>query len=820
MWKHVLVAASFDQAWATTNPVTGLAGAAPPVLADIDQAGAVAVTLASHLTEASGDAGPALAGGMAISLAAGSVAASRDGVSGVLNLTVSDPASFLSQGSLNKIALEAWLTTKLTDAPQASVEVTIPTPPTTTLAPATAAPTEAGNLTATNVTVTAPPPSGDPVAALVSTTFVVTLPPGKTEISTRLGNVAPADILAAVASQLPVGLVTGATVAMTASTTNVAGSLRLDTSDTTAVESVANQGHIRTAIAALAHVFVGDVGAITITSADATPIVAEPVPGESVGASVENSRRLTAGAVNAAFTIAVPGLRAQGWQKDCSLQKIVLAPSADAANQFSTLDVAGTAVDATPASCGAEAPSRTSVEAWSWDATGHTCSLSNLAGLTGATFSSTAITSVVQNSCGSCPSTLEDPALWPGVDASASHTAFGVGAMQPVNLQCWPKNSNFDLMPCGHVVVEEYSVGGAWAGRCNNLDATTVAAVAADTTTGVVGSAGVDTTQALCQASCEADPFCTVWQWSSTTSNASDAQCYRGSGNQCWSAAIGHAAIETLVASQRIQHGEVHVIKDNLVNAVLANLQQQFGEHIGASVPSLNTSDAQKEACRKICHSNIMCSYWQSFFDAGIGNDLGCWTENPGVDAAGAGTNLANMVHYPLTTAANEGFRGAAEGDDLKLTGGQFIQHHCAIPTLPVRPPTTTTTTTTVLVQAAPIVTAAPAAGGFMNPWGYILIALGLLAAIAAIAALVLCGQPKPKAKSTRAVKPIAKKEPPPPPPQPVVPLMAQQILVQPTIPQPLAMTTIQQPMTTVAAQAVAQPMTYAGAPQFMQRPY
>jgi len=259
---------------------------------------------------------------------------------------------------------------------------------------------------------------------------------------------------------------------------------------------------------------------------------------------------------------------------------------------------------------------------------------------------------------------------------------------------------------------------------------------------------------------------------------------------------------------------------------VLENLQKQFGENIGATVNLLNSADAQKEACRKICHSNIMCSYWQSFYDAGQGADLGCWTENPGVDAAGAGTFLASLVHYPLTLAPNEGFAATStERDEEKLTGGQFIQHHCTIPTLPNRiPATTTTAPPAVVVTALPLVPAAPPSGGFMNPWGYILIALGLLAAVGLIVAMVFC-QPKPvKPKSTRAVKPIAKKEPPPPPPQPVVPLMAQQILVQPTIPQPLAMTTIQQPMTTVAAQAVAQPMmaqqTYAGAPQFMQRPY
>ena len=104
-----------------------------------------------------------------------------------------------------------------------------------------------------------------------------------------------------------------------------------------------------------------------------------------------------------------------------------------------------------------------------------------------------------------------------------------------------------------------------------------------------------------------------------------------------------------------------------------------------------------------------------------------------------------------------------------------------------------------------------------MNPWGYLLIAAGVIAAIAGVVLLMNMNKPtKTRAAKTRAVKPIKAKEQPPPPPQPVVPLMAQQIMVQPTIQQPLAMTTMmagQQPY----AQAMAQPY---GGQQFMQRPY
>jgi len=591
----------------------------------------------------------------------------------------------------------------------------------------------------------------------------------------------------------------------------VPGTFVLATTDTSAagIQSVANQEHIRAAIAALAEVYIGDVSPITITSANPlVPLEAEPSSGDTVGPNTEVAgRRLTAGSVNAAFTISVPGHAANGYAKDCSLQKVKATA------------VAGTTPSvATPSECGTTSLANalaTGGTAWSWDADDTTCTVTSQALLSTRVFDSNSITvfNDGEDACGSCPSVkLPLPeGNWPEVatDVTTSNAAFGEEG-QPLNLQCWPKNSNYDLMPCGHQVLERFgsaAAASAWAGACNNLDEDADAA-----------------TQALCQSNCENDPFCTVWQWSAapgSTDPLPAPSCFRGVGNKCFLAETDSSA-RNITASQRIQHGLVNVIVDGgyFLNHVLSGLQKQFGENVGDTVPRLASWEAQRDACRNICHSNILCQYWQSFYDAGLSSDLGCWIENPGVDSSGNRNqgDLGAFVGYPLTHA---GFRSnGVEGDENKIRGAQYIQHHCPIPTLPQRPAATVTTTTTELLVAPALVTTAAPSGDFMYPWGYLIIGLCIIAAIGLLAFMMLSGQPK-KPKSTRAVKPIKAKEPPPPPPLPVVPLMAQQMMVQPTIQQPLAMTTIQQPYTTVPAQAIAQPMaTYAGAPQFMQRPY
>merc|ERR1711865_431994 len=111
--------------------------------------------------------------------------------------------------------------------------------------------------------------------------------------------------------------------------------------------------------------------------------------------------------------------------------------------------------------------------------------------------------------------------------------------------------------------------------------------------------------------------------------------------------------------------------------------------------------------------------------------------------------------------------------------------------------------------------------GGFMNPWGYMMIVGGLLAALAAVVLMLLGNQKKPPAKTKRGIQPLKKKEAPPAPPAAphlqAPPLMTHQMMVTPTIPQHLTMTSNQQP-TIVAAPAYAQQMTYAAAPGI--RPY
>jgi len=928
MWKHVVVAASFDHAWATTNPVTGLAVVETPPLPDIDGAADFATTLLAEF--------PNVATATAVGVTAGvgtAVVTDEVGITGTLNVTAPDPAAFYADASSKKVALEEWLSNLVSGVPQANVEFTIPAAPTTAApVPATAAdsaasadststagtcpatglctvprpaassPTtcastactideccaaapvcavgvcasagaalttqqecagltcttaeccytpgacpETGLCTAARPAASSPttcasttcnideccdaapgdavsngpgsiPASGDPVAGVIQTTFVVTLPPGKAEMSTRLSTTSPADLLAGFTAQFSgVGStanVTGVTVLMADPTaTEVVGSFVLAVSDTSAqgIESVVSQNSIRTAISQLVGVYLGDVSTIAITPANpAVPIDTQPQANATVGASVDTTRRLTVtpGSVNAGFTILVPGHRAQGWQKDCSLQKISpgVLPAVDPALNPFTDGGDGEGFQ-TPTDCGGAAVARAAGTIWSFDQSSTQCTISDKAHLSEATFSADSITQFNDGSdgCGNCPSVLANPTAWPANTSAASHAAFD-GGIQPTNLQCWPKNANFDLMPCGSQELEALGTRG-WPGTCNNL-----------------GDATADATEAACQTGCQADPFCSIWMWATADggthvddSGQALPQCWRGTGNGCWTeATAGGAGVVT--AAQRLQHGLVNIIKDELTDHVIKNLQSQFPQNVGVGNVNLNTSDAQRTACRNICHSTLMCNYWQSFFDpsaTGMARtDLGCWIENPGVDGAGSRDDeVSTLVPYPLTT---DGLR-IDDAERNLITGGQFIQHHCQIPTLPTRPSATTTTTTTNVIVATDMAEVPVASGGIMDPWGYIVIAVLVIAAIIGVGVLAT-GVCSPKsAPKKRAIKPIKVKEAPPPPPlQPVIPLVAHPIMVQPTIQQPLAMTTTmagQQPY----AQAMAQPY---GGQQFMQRPY
>lgn len=803
MWKHVLVAANFGHAW---GQVVGVP--------DIEQAATVATTVSTHFSSVA-DSGAGVTGGAGTAAAVAGV-----GVSGTLSFNSSNPDDFIASATANQLMLEHWLA-GLVNLPTGNVQVVIPPPVTTTPEPVGPSggpvvnrllqddPDEVGSAVEENPVPV--PESSDPAPQQIDTTFTITLPPGKVEIAQRLTATPPADQLTAFQAQLPAGLVSSAAITLTASTaTAIPGSVLLAVSDTTTIESQASQEGVRNAIAALAGVWFGDVSDITFTSADGNPIPAEP-PADDSGV-----RRLTAGSVNAGFSISVPGRAAQGYVKDCSLQRLQVGdmpPAADLANLFTTVGDAGTPV--TSALCTTEANRRQS-QVWSFTATPDPaapadpepdqCRVATTEYLSGATYNANAVTQFQWGgaACGDCPTVNPDESF-PGADSATSNAAFA-NSQQPLNLQCWPKNlanTQTPLMPCGSTVVE--STANGWLGACNNLEADPTA-----------------TTPELCREHCQADPFCSVWEWGTPAGGV--AACFRGVGNACWTLAAGQDAV-TERTSERIQHGLVNVLAsyNATLNRVISGLQMQFAENVAAT-GLLGNETAQRDACRLICHSNILCTFWQSYYSNGERGDLGCWTEAPGVDAQGGGVNAGAMVPYPFTTT--DGY-DEDDGDEQYITGGEFIQHYCPVPTLPTRPPTTTTTTTTIVVEAAAVNTPAPESGGFMNPWGYLLIAGGLLCGLGAIALMVTGGNKKPPTKKgSRAVKPMktkpAEQPPPPAPPppqQPVVPLMAQQVLVQPTIPQPLAMTTI--PTSTVAAQAVAQPVqfqsvqpTYAAAPQ------
>lgn len=561
------------------------------------------------------------------------------GITGTFSVVASDRDAFYADDTANQEILERWLS-GLSAVPQSNVDVTIQ-------------------------------PAPEPLVP-ITITYVITLPPGKIEISGRLSGTPPVDLLSALQEQLGARLVTSASVAMTEGSAElVGGNLLLATTDTSSagILTAANQDSIRVAIAQLAGVWLGDVGSIAFSSADGSSLEAEPA----------NDRRLTAGSVTAAFTIAVPGVAARGdhFQKDCSLLNIQVPAMDNVGDVENTLtttpdqDVQLGSRDGpiSDGMCTNEA-NRRGAAVWSHndpdsddDTDDNRCLFSDRLHLSEATYQagSTVKFRAADDACGECPTAPPAAGSWPGVDSAASNSAFG--GHQPLNLQCWAKEENpFGrlwlqrfLMPCGYRVLESTAAG--WPGNCNNLilELTTFS-------------------QESCQTDCRDDPFCTTWMWTGND------DCYRGVGNRCWTETEEGNRFE-VISAERLQHGLVNVIVDDFTDGVVAGLQQQFAENVQAGGLAGNAT-AQSEACRNICHSNIMCTFWQSFYRDGTGSDLGCWTENPGVDATGDGQNLGGLVQYPFTTA------GFVDNEDVDtLTGGQFIQHHCPIPTLPTRPP-------------------------------------------------------------------------------------------------------------------------------------
>lgn len=464
----------------------------------------------------------------------------------------------------------------------------------------------------------------------------------------------------------------------------------------------------------------------------------------------------------------------------------------------------------TQATCDAEAAQR-GAELWTFTpGDPPQCRMSAFAHLSDATYVSGAVTQVKADICAAtaCP-TASPVGVWPGEDAAASNSAFGVGGRQPFGLQCWPKNSVHEMLDCGSSTVQTHL--NHWPARCNDLN----------------HYAPADTTMsaAVCRTACANDPFCSVWLYGTPSGDGEDddanAQCYTGVGNECWTASTGTNSIGRVLGAERLQHGQVNVIVENFTDFVLNGLHNQFQENVQVTVDETAedgtvsqvtrgmTEDEQKENCRIICHSNIECTFWQSYYNDGTSANLGCYTESPGVQG-GLQDAVAGFVAYPTTSDAF----APEDTDQQYITGGQYIQHFCPEPTLPTRPPTTTTTTTTQVTQLPGLQEPVVEEGSFWWPYGALILAVCALVVVAALAVMMQSNAKPAGKKQTRGVdklkskpKPAAPAPPPPPPQQPVVPLMVQQPVPIQTIAAPLQqMTTIQQPGVPVA---MAQPYPF-----------
>eukprot|EP00929_Paragymnodinium_shiwhaense_P008251 TRINITY_DN112197_c0_g1_i1.p1 TRINITY_DN112197_c0_g1~~TRINITY_DN112197_c0_g1_i1.p1 ORF type:complete len:490 (-),score=102.18 TRINITY_DN112197_c0_g1_i1:55-1464(-) len=237
------------------------------------------------------------------------------------------------------------------------------------------------------------------------------------------------------------------------------------------------------------------------------------------------------------------------------------------------------------------------------------------------------------------PRNVPGPA-WPGATPVASNQAWPTG-LQPGSLKAWPSEEG-QPSRCWKVEVLKDSAQG-WPAQCDGLQE----------------MPGLDIDQ--CEESCRQDPMCGVWQFRRS------GQCFQGEGLQCDTPAAAGVPVP-VVKAQRLQHGDIRVLKDMAGWEVL-NLR---------SVGFLSSSDDPNDGaihCRALCYSKLFCEYWQF----GI---TGCYIEDPKSTMLGLETK--GQAQYPLTTED-----GATQTSDFAQSAvGEYIQHIC-----PAHPMQTTTTT-------------------------------------------------------------------------------------------------------------------------------
>lgn len=264
---------------------------------------------------------------------------------------------------------------------------------------------------------------------------------------------------------------------------------------------------------------------------------------------------------------------------------------------------------------------------------------------------------------------------------------FSVG-VHAMYVGTWPKGGDGKPLPCTYHTVLEDSAAG-WPGQCLGL--------AKDT------SKATFTVQE-CQALCYNNPLCSVYQ---VTNGDKPDECYiGGDGAFAYNCYDGDASRPwTPKGAQRVQHGDVKVIKDlNSEWVTDADGTTLYNAGLESSNGTMDTA-----RCKEKCYSDIACRYWQ------YGTD-GCWVESKGYE-------IDSPVLSNTTTMART------------MKQGQIIEHVCIPPTKP-KP---------------------------SNLWAKILAAVGgLLLLLCCIGAIYyLCCKPKAsKPKKTRQVKVMPKAAP------------------------------------------------------------
>jgi len=210
---------------------------------------------------------------------------------------------------------------------------------------------------------------------------------------------------------------------------------------------------------------------------------------------------------------------------------------------------------------------------------------------------------------------------WPAKTADESNAAWPAG-QQPLNLIAWPKEHG-QPSSCWKITVLQDTATG-WSGSCEHLEEI----------------AGLNT-EKDCQQNCQKNPACAIWQFTT------GMLCLQGTSLECDDTM---QASQPLVRGQRLQHGDVRILRD-MTGWQVASLRP-------LGMGSSNDIEDQVKRCREFCYTLLPCQYW-SFGDGG------CFVEDP--------TDAKYAAEYPLTlTYASDSTAFATS-----VSSGEYLQHIC-----------------------------------------------------------------------------------------------------------------------------------------------